>query len=343
MAFSIRKYHDAATARLGYRYNHPIGGDGRGGALAFRVVNIEHPAEVHARAGQLIVAMDGGTVTIPIEDILMLIADAPNVRLSTMCLSMLAEHHVMVVTMGRNHLPSSLTIPTVSNARQARVAIAQAGLGRDLADRLWTRVVVRKMLNQADALEALGDEGASEVRSFASQVEVGDPTNREGAAAHCYFSHLKPGLCRRKGDPLNSALNYGYAIVRAAMVRSLVAAGFVPALGIHHHSQLNAFNLADDLMEPFRPVVDLRAVEVTGTDEKLSSAQRKSLRGVLHDEVRLGSGRMSVLRAIESMGTGFRGAIYCEDASLLPLPELAGSVSVGPAAAACATAGEQCA
>jgi CRISPR-associated protein Cas1 len=131
-------------------------------------------------------------------------------------------------------------------------------------------------------------------------------------------------------------------IVRAAMVRSLVAAGFVPALGIHHHSQLNAFNLADDLMEPFRPVVDLRAVEVAGTDEKLSSAQRKSLRGVLYDEVRLGSGGTSVLRAIESMGTGLRGAIYCEDAGLLPLPELAGSVSVGPEAA-CATAGEQCA
>ncbi len=313
--------------------------------MAFRVVNIEHPAEIHAHAGQLIVAMDEETVTIPIEDILMLIADAPNVRLSTMCLSMLAEHRVMVVTMGRNHLPSSLTIPTVSNARQTRVAIAQAGLEKDLADRLWSRVVVRKMLNQADALEALGVEGAMVVRSFASQVEVGDPTNREGAAAHCYFSHLKPGLNRRKGDPLNSALNYGYAIVRAAMARSLVTAGFVPALGIHHHSQLNAFNLADDLMEPFRPVVDLRAVEVAGADEKLSSAQRKSLRGVLYDEVRLGSGRTSVLRAIESMSTGLRGAIYCRDACLLPLPELAGSVreGVGAKEVARATKGEQCA
>lgn len=168
--------------------------------MAFRVVNIEHPAEIHAHAGQLIVAMDEETVTIPIEDILMLIADAPNVRLSTMCLSMLAEHRVMVVTMGRNHLPSSLTIPTVSNARQARVAIAQAGLEKDLADRLWSRVVVRKMLNQADALEALGVEGAMVVRSFASQVEVGDPTNREGAAAHCCRQPLHEGTAQGHPD-----------------------------------------------------------------------------------------------------------------------------------------------
>lgn len=101
-------------------------------------------------------------------------------------------------------MPSSLTIPTVSKARQARVAIAQAGLEKGLADRLWSRVVVRKMLNQADALEALGVEGAMVVRSFASQVEVGDPTNREGAAAHCCRQPLHGGTAQ--GHPTTGSI-----------------------------------------------------------------------------------------------------------------------------------------
>lgn len=249
--------------------------------MAFRVVTIEHPAEVHARSGQLQVIQEQGTASIPLEDIAILIADAPNIRLSTMCLGELSAHHVMVVTMGKKHLPSTLTIPMVANARQSRVVARQASMSENLRDALWKQVVTPKIKNQARALAILGLEGAEEVWSYSLDICPGDPDNREGAAARCYFQHLQPGLNRRCDDPLNSALNYGYAIVRSAVARSLVVAGFVPALGIHHHSQLNAFNLADDVMEPLRPVVDLLALETVGTSCELSRQQRSKLRSVL--------------------------------------------------------------
>ncbi len=142
-------------------------------------------------------------------------------------------------------------------------------------------MVVSKIENQARALSILGLDGAEEVWSFSLGVCPGGPDNREGVAARCYFQHLQPGLNRRCRDPLNSALNYGAAIVRAAMARSLVVAGFVPALGIRHHSQLSAFNLADDIMEPLRPVVDILALEVVESSCELSRQQRSKLRGVL--------------------------------------------------------------
>lgn len=290
--------------------------------MAFRVVTIEHPAEVHARSGQLQVIQDQGTASIPLEDIAMLIADAPNIRLSIMCLCELSAHHITVVTMGRNHLLCTLTIPMVANARQSRVTARQAAMPEAFKALLWKQVVVSKIENQARALAILGLDGAEEVWSFSLGVCPGDPDNREGAAARCYFQHLQPGLNRRCRDPLNSALNYGYAIVRAAVARSLVVAGFVPALGIHHHSQLNAFNLADDIMEPLRPVVDILALEVVESSCELSRQQRSKLRGVLLRTVCLENQEMTVLRATDRMGESLRGATTCEDASLMLTPTI---------------------
>ncbi|RRF88661.1 MAG: type II CRISPR-associated endonuclease Cas1 [Coriobacteriaceae bacterium] len=288
--------------------------------MAFRIVSIEHPAEVHARNGQLVVIESEGTASIPIEDIMMLIADAPDIRISTMCLDMLAVHHVMVVTMGRNHMPSSMTIPMVANARQSRVAYAQATMPGDLRDAIWGRIVVSKIQNQARSLAILGLPGAEEVWSFSQGVMPGDPTNREGAAAKCYFQHLQLGLNRRCEDPLNSALNYGYAIVRSLVARSLVSTGFIPAFGIHHHSQLNAFNLADDLMEPLRPAVDLVALGVVGTTCRLSRNQRSKLREVALCKVDLEDRIVSVHNAVSRMSETLRGAINCGDARVMQLP-----------------------
>ncbi|MST72457.1 type II CRISPR-associated endonuclease Cas1 [Olsenella porci] len=187
---------------------------------------------------------------------------------------------------------------------------------------LWKRVVVSKIENQARALSILGLDGAEEVWSFSLGVCPGDPDNREGVAARCYFQHLQPDLNRRCRDPLNSALNYGAAIVQAAVARSLVVAGFVPALGIHHHSQLNAFNLADDIMEPLRPVVDILALEVVESSCELSRQQRSKLRGVLLRTVCLENQKMTVLRATNRMGESLRGATTCEDASLMLTPTI---------------------
>lgn len=227
--------------------------------MAYRIVSIENPAEVHVRDGQLVVIQDKGTASIPLRDILVLVVCGPNIRMSTMAQTMLASSKIVILFLGRNHHPAAMMLPTVGYSRQARVAQAQAALSAHLRSELWRRIIVRKIENQARALAILGLEGAEELWSCSQDVLAADAGNREGYAAKQYFQYLQPGLNRREEDPLNSALNYGYAIIRALMAREVVCAGLVPSLGLHHCNQLNAFNLVDDLMEPLRPSIDLLA------------------------------------------------------------------------------------
>lgn len=252
----------------------------------YRIVSIENPAEVHVRDGQLVVIQDKGTASVPVRDIMVLVVCGPNIRMSTMAQTMLAEGKVTMLFLGRNHHPSAMTLPMVGNVRQARVAQMQAAMPAELRARLWQSIVVRKIQNQARALALLGLEGAEQLWECSSRVLLSDADNREGHAAKLYFQYLQPGLNRREEDPLNSALNYGYAIARAIVAREVVCAGLVPSLGLHHCSQLNPFNLVDDLMEPLRPSIDLLALEVAGRSCRLSPKRRRALREV---------GRLSVL------------------------------------------------
>lgn len=129
----------------------------------------------------------------------------------------------------------------------------------------------------------LGIEGTKELFEMMKNLKAGDPDNIEGNAAKFYFQQFHPGLVRRNDDPINSVLNYGYAIVRNTIIRDLVCAGFYPAIGIHHEGPFNGFNLADDLIEPWRAMVDVVAHEIVSSQTNLSREQRRTLALVLHN------------------------------------------------------------
>lgn len=222
----------------------------------------------------------------------------------------------------RNHLPKAMVIPMVANARMARVTAAQATLPVEVADRLWATIIQRKIENQARAIEQLGLGDAHQLWEFSRHVLPGDTLNVEGQAGAWYFQMLHPGLNRRCDDPFNSVLNYGYAIVRAALARALITSGFVPALGIRHHSQLNAFNLTDDLIEPFRPCVDLIAPSIASSNAKLDAKQRHALRDVLYLRVLMGSRKVTVEVAIEEVADSLVRAVRDCDPDELQLPIL---------------------
>lgn len=298
--------------------------------MAFRIVSIENPAEVHVANGQLLVEQDDRSVTVPVSDMLMLVASGPNIRMSTMAQAILADAHVIICHLGRNHHPAALTIPMVANTRQTKVAYEQVEATQELRDMLWQRIVTRKIENQARALAILGLEGAEEVWGFSQDVLPGDSGNAEGAAARAYFSHLHPGLNRRTDDPLNACLNYGYAIVRAIIARDLVTTGFVPAFGLHHHGQLNALNLADDMIEPYRPCVDLIASEVVTTAKHLSREQRSRLRDVTWAKVLIRGREMGLVDASGIAADSLRKAIAHNDPDLLELPLLLETELVDP-------------
>lgn len=286
----------------------------------FRIVSIENPAEVHVRDGQLLVIQDKGTATVPVRDIMTLVVCGPNIRISTMAQTMLAQSKVVTLFLGRNHHPAAMLLPAVGCVRQARVAKAQVDLSRRLKASLWQAIITRKIENQARALQILGLEGAEELFQCSEQVLPGDADNREGYAAKMYFQSLQPGLNRRVEDPLNSALNYGYAIVRALMAREVVCAGFMPAIGLHHCSQLNPFNLVDDLMEPLRPSIDLLAAEVYGTSYRLSRRQRAALREAGRLAVMVDERVIGLARSLRVTVRSFWDALSHEDSSLVKLP-----------------------
>lgn len=215
---------------------------------------------LHTKDEQLVIEKDGFKVgTIPIEDLGVLILDSPQLLITSSVMSSLAEQNVAVIFTDSKHLPSSLTIPFSVHSIQTKVLNSQIAISQPLKKRLWSSVVSAKIINQARSLERCGRDGSA-LKEIGTRVKSGDSENLEAYAARLYWKKLFGGDFRRDreaGDE-NVLLNYGYAIVRAATARAIVGTGLHPGLGINHKNQYNPFPLADDLVEPMRPFVDVR-------------------------------------------------------------------------------------
>ena len=193
-------------------------------------------------------------------------------------------------------------------------------------DTLWVQIVDRKIENQARALELSSLDGKDKVLAFRSRLktalEFSVPIDSvEAGAAKQYFQYLCPANLRREESPFNSCLNYGYSILRNSISRSIIAAGLLPSFGIHHQNLFNAYNLADDLIEPFRPCVDILALHAAGDDLQLSRKQRRAMAEVLLLAVQMGEKKMSVLAAIDNVVDDFR-SFYMGDLETIVLPSL---------------------
>lgn len=262
--------------------------------MAFRTIEISNPAEIHIRKGQLQIEQESGLVTIPLEDISQIFCIGSDIRISTMALSKLAISKVTLTTLDEKYLPTAMVIPFEGNARQSQLMHLQVSCGEECKRRIWENIVCKKISNQARALSILGLEGAEKVMSYALNISENNVDCNEALAAKAYFEYYHSGLNRRVDDPINSRLNYGYAVVRSAIVRSLVATGFHPTFGIHHNNQLNAFNLADDLIEPWRAMVDLVAIKNIGTNVILTKKERYEIACVLHNACMIKEEKQSI-------------------------------------------------
>jgi CRISPR-associated protein Cas1 len=255
-----------------------------------RVVEVSGGAtHLSQRLNQLVLSRDGCEIGIvPIEDLGVLIVDHPACSYTHGALTALAENNVAVVVCGARHHPAALLMPAESNSTQAETVAMQAGASKAVRDRIWKQIVRAKISAQAALLESSGLE-AGALRDLARAVRNGDPRNLEAQAAQRYWRILLgPDFRRhREGDPPNNLLNYGYTVVRAATARAICGAGLSPSLGIHHRNRYNAFVLADDLMEPLRPIVDagVRRLWLRGCNE-LSREVKAELLEILAAPVR---------------------------------------------------------
>ncbi len=289
--------------------------------MGFRSLDISTPAELHIRNHQLIIEKEEDTLSVPVNDLDILILHGTNIRLSAMDLSILSENQVLLMTVGKDYLPSSMTLSFRNNSRQSLTMRKQLELSRRRTNHLWNTIIRSKISNQADVLKILGLPGAEEIRSMSNKVNRGDLDNIEAQAASAYFQYYHPGLNRRTETPLNSCLNYGYSVIRSAVARAAAAHGFLLSAGIHHRSMLNAFNLVDDLIEPFRPFADLQAYYTVTGDIFLSRKQRKELMGILYGECSIAGNKTTVINAADVMVSSIRRYIT-EDTGELYMPEL---------------------
>lgn len=214
---------------------------------------------VHKRRGFLAVD-EGGTEAgrIGLDDIEAVLAASPGVMWSNTALSELAARQVPVMVLGLSFTPVAVVLPLDGHHAQAERFRAQADAGLPLRKQAWASMVRHKIAAQAEALDRVG-QPSERLRRLLTAVRSGDPDNREAQAAQAYWPLLMGRDFRRDraADGANAMLNYGYSVLRAATARAIVAAGLHPSLSVHHRSGGDALALADDLMEPFRPTVDL--------------------------------------------------------------------------------------
>ncbi|MFA6076074.1 MAG: type II CRISPR-associated endonuclease Cas1 [Negativicutes bacterium] len=289
--------------------------------MSWRSVMISNPAQLNIKNRQLVITQDD-LVGLPLEDIAVIVADTPEISLSARLLSELAATDTALVVCDEKHLPSGIFLPYNSHSRQSKVLKMQVELSEPFKKRCWQKVVQCKIDNQARALELLQLNRAKELRSIAERVVSGDKDNCEAVAANSYFREMFPYMTRDDGTIINAGLNYGYAIIRTAVARGLTAYGFHPALGIFHRSELNNFNLADDFIEPFRPLVDMWVHSNLYEVEVFGKLQRAGLVQLLHYDVFLKNGCRSVLNAVDVMMASFAAACRDRDVALLELPTL---------------------
>ena len=212
--------------------------------------------------------------TIPIEDIGVVMLDNRRITVTSGVLEALLENNCAVITCDQKGMPVGLLLPLCGNTTQNERFRLQLDASLPLRKQLWQQTVKQKILNQERVLHANTDKNTGCMRAWANDVRSGDADNLEGRAAAYYWKNLfadHPGFVRdRDGAPPNHLLNYGYAILRAVIARSLVGSGLLPTLGIHHHNRYNAYCLADDVMEPYRPYVDQLVIDIIRRNEDIS-------------------------------------------------------------------------
>jgi CRISPR-associated protein Cas1 len=283
-----------------------------------RIVEITSPARLNLKDSQMVIRRDGAEeTTLPIEDIGILILAHQTITHTQGLFSALATNNVAVVICGPKHLPEAVVLPLEGNSLHSKTIAEQVGISMPVKKRIWQAIVRAKINGQAKVLGLAGSK-EGHLSALAEKVRSGDPDNCEAQAARAYWPKLFGAEFRRDhdGDGVNALLNYGYAIMRAAMARAIVGAGLHPSLGLHHKNQYNGFCLADDLVEPLRPMVDLKVHSVVTNapllKPELTPDTKKVLLSALAGQCTMQGARVQLLTALHYYTASVRRAMTGE-------------------------------
>mgnify|MGYP002520350633 CR=1 FL=1 len=253
-----------------------------------------NPAYLSLKDRQLVIRLldKDQSVTRPIEDIGVVIVDNKQITLTSGLIEALLGNNCALITCDSSHLPVGLMLPLCGNTTQSERFRHQLSASLPLKKQLWQQTISQKIANQAQVLKECFGVEVGNMLSWSKNVKSGDSDNLEARAAAYYWRNMFDDedvfIRDREGEPPNNLLNYGYAILRAIVARGLVSSGLLPTLGIHHHNRYNAYCLADDIMEPYRPFVDRLVIDMMKRYEdisELNTEMKRDLLGLAYQDV----------------------------------------------------------
>lgn len=276
-----------------------------------RTLFFGNPAYLSLRNEQLVVKMTDAQTqeevvkTVPIEDVGVVVLEDRQITITNGAMDALLKNNCAVITCNEKHMPTGLLLPLEGHTLQSERFAQQIEASLPLKKQLWQQTVQAKIRNQGVLLKRFYNAENRCMLAWANDVKSGDSENLEGRAAAYYWKYMFPNdevfKRDREGDAPNNLLNYGYAILRAVVARALVASGLLPTLGIHHHNRYNAYCLADDIMEPYRPYVDEVIAEIlqSGADcGELTTDIKKRLLVIPVREVQINGQRSPLMVAV---------------------------------------------
>lgn len=294
---------------------------------AWRSILVTKPCRLSMKNQQLVYEpKDEESIKVPLEDISVIVLENNQSSLTTALLSQCAEKNIAIFSCDNYHIPNGCYTPFHQHSRLSQIAHIQVNMKLPLQKRIWQNIITQKISNQSQLLEYFNIKNF-QLEMLKNRVLSGDSENLEAQAARKYWNLLFKNFRRDQKalDPINIALNYGYAIVRGAVARSLVSYGLLPTFGVFHRSELNAYNLADDMIEPLRPMVDMVVKKLALKDEldvSLSISIKSALINVLNMEMILEQERVTLLHICDVMAQSFVKSMKFNDASCLKLPIL---------------------
>lgn len=296
--------------------------------MTWRSILISKGGKLSLRQNQMLIQQNGNEFTVPLEDIAIVVVESRETVITVPLLSAFGLHGVTLLTCDEQFLPCGQWLPFNQYHRHLKNLKLQLEANMPQKKQLWQVIVQQKIRNQAKVLEICQFKAASErLFKMAELVKSGDKDNLEAQSAVIYFQVLfGKGFKRTEDENLvNSALNYGYTVMRSAVARAVVLYGWLPQLGLFHHNELNAFNLADDFIESFRPLVDLLVVELSHQGKlgiNLSPSLKQELIKVLNYQLLFKQEKVNALTAIDRTISSFQSALISKNPSLLKLPEI---------------------
>lgn len=285
---------------------------------AFKSVLISKQAKISLRQNHLVINQSENEAKLYLKDIAFVICESPHITITSALLSAFAKYKIILLICDESHIINGIFTPFLGHFKSAKLAKEQLGTKPQKRAILWQKIIKNKIINQAKVLETQGfQKECNDLISLAKIVALNDSKNIEANAAALYFKTLfGKNFSRNNPNIINSMLNYGYAILRACVIRAVCVSGLLSWAGIKHSNIYNEFNLCDDLMEVFRPFVDICVLDLckqNRTEFTLSKDDKKALIENLQYEVNVGTQRFTLNRGVNRFVQSFRAALLGDD------------------------------